>query len=354
MISVILAGGAGTRFWPLSRRDRPKQLVELWDDTPMIRATVERLERVSAPDQMYVVLGEHLLEATRAVIDEPQFIVEPCARNTAPAIGLAAARAQATFGDEPIGIFPADHYIGGLDAFERCLALADEEARDGAIVTLGVRPTRPETGYGYIRFEGGAPGEHEVAARPVDEFVEKPSRERALAYLESGEYAWNSGMFVFTPSTLFDEMERQLPPMHEAMMAIREAIGTDRERQVIEARFAELESISIDYGIMEGAERVRVIPATFAWSDVGHWAALDQVRPTDAAGNVVEADAHLLEVSDSVVFSEDRDRLIAACGLDGMVVVDTPDALLVVPKERAQDVKRIVKELKSAGREDKL
>ncbi|MFW5968361.1 MAG: mannose-1-phosphate guanylyltransferase [Persicimonas sp.] len=345
MISVILAGGSGTRFWPLSRRDRPKQLVALWDDTPMIRATVERVEQVSDGDRVFVVLGDHLVDATREVLEETTFIVEPCARNTAPAIGLAAIHAQKRFGDEPIAIFPADHFIGGIEDFERCLHLADKRARDGDIVTLGIRPTRPETGYGYIRFEGGAPGSDELVARPVDEFVEKPTRRIAREYVASGDYVWNSGMFVFTPSTLFGEMERQLPEMHEAMMAIGEAIGTEREDEVTRERFAALEGISIDYGIMEGAESVAVIPATFSWSDVGHWAALDEVRPTDDDGNVVEANAHLVDVRDSVVFSENDDRLIAACGLEGMVVVDTPDALLVIPKERAQDVKQIVHDL---------
>lgn len=356
MIGVILAGGSGTRFWPLSRKQRPKQLVSLWDDTPMIEATQQRLEGVSSRDKTFVVLGEHLVDATRQVLPDTQFIVEPCPRNTAPAIGLAAVYALERFGDEPMGVFPADHYIGGIDDFQRCLELAEDKANAGHIVTLGIDPTRPETGYGYIHYEDDAdePSSDRPQVRPVVEFVEKPSRSVAEEYLASGDYAWNSGMFIFKPSTLLAEMERQLPEMYEAMAEIRAAIGTDREREVIDEQFNAVQSISIDYGVMEGADDVVVIPATFRWSDVGHWAAVDEVRETDENGNVVDADALLLDVADSVIYSEGGDRLIAAAGLDGMVVVDTPDALLVVPKKRAQDVKKIVQALQERERDDVL
>jgi mannose-1-phosphate guanylyltransferase len=354
MISVVLAGGSGTRFWPLSRRSHPKQLIELWDDTPMIVATVDRLAQVGSAERTFVVLGQHLVASTRSVLSETEFIVEPCARNTAPAIGLAAAYALERFGDEPMGVFPADHYIGGIDQLRECLEEACAQAEAGHIVTLGISPTRPETGYGYIHYDKGAGAAGEVAARPVREFVEKPSLSVARQYLESGDYAWNSGMFVFKPSTLFAEMKRQLPEMHQAMMAIREAIGTDAEAEVVAEQFSRAQSISIDYGIMEGADDVVVIPATFRWSDVGHFAAVDQVCETDEHNNVVDADALLIDVNDSVIFSDDTERLIAACGVEGLVIVDTPDALLVMPKERAQDVKTIVERLEQSGRDDLL
>jgi mannose-1-phosphate guanylyltransferase len=354
MIGVVLAGGSGTRFWPLSRKQRPKQLISLWDDTPMIAATVDRLESISSRDKTFVVLGEHLVEATREVLPDIDFVVEPSAKNTAPAIGLAAVYALERFGDEPMGVFPADHFIGGIHKFRMCLNLAKAKAKDGHIVTLGVEPDRPETGYGYIHYEPPVAGQHQTSARPVHEFVEKPTREVAEQYLESGEYVWNSGMFVFKPSTLLSEMERQLPEMYQAMVVIREAIGTDTEQEVIKEQFSKLESVSIDYGIMEGAEDVVVIPAAFDWSDVGHWAAVDQVRDTDSKGNVVDADALLIDVKDSVIYSEGTDRLIAACGVEGLVIVDTPDALLVIPKERAQDVKAVVKGLKDTFRDDLL
>lgn len=358
MISVVLAGGSGTRFWPMSRRLRPKQLVSLWDDTTMIEAAVARLAAVSAPEQTFVVLGAHLVEATRQVLPEVGFIVEPCARNTAPAIGLAAIYARHHYGDEPLGVFPADHYIGAGEAFSQCLSRAEEAARRGHIVTLGITPTSPETGYGYIHFEAAtdelALQEAALGAYPVRKFVEKPTRTLAQQYLDSGDYVWNSGMFIFKPSVLLDEMQRQLPEMHARMMTIAAALGTPEEHAVLEREFAAIRGISVDYGIMENARDVVVIPATFTWSDVGHWDAVDQVHPLDPDGNVVDADALLLDVKRSVVYSRDTGRFIAVCGVEGLVVVDTPDALLVIPRERAQEVKRVVEALQQARRDDLL
>lgn len=360
MIGVILAGGSGTRFWPLSRRRRPKQLVDLWGDAPMITHALERLELFEEDVVSYVVLGQHLLEPTRETLpklDDEHFIVEPCPRNTGPAIALAAAYVEHRHGDEPFGVFPADHFVGGSERFRDCLELAASRARDGVIVTMGIAPTRPETGYGYIQFDDtrDAKGKaHPIQSFPVESFKEKPSRRVAETYLEKGGYAWNSGMFVMTPSTLFDEMQRQIPDMADKMRTIRAAIGTDEEREVIEETFSEIQSISIDYGIMEGAKSVEVIPATFEWSDVGHWASVDEVHPTDDRGNVAAGDTMLIDTTDSVIYSEGTDRFIATIGLDNLVVVDTPDAMLVMPKNRAQEVREVVRRLKERGRDDVL
>lgn len=361
MIAIILAGGSGTRFWPLSRKQRPKQLISLWAEETMIEATVDRLEGISSREKTFVVLGEHLVEPTRAVLPDIEFIVEPCPRNTAPAIGLAAVWAQHHFGDEPMGVFPADHAIGGpqgagLGEFRRCLLAAKAQAEAGHIVTLGINPTSPETGYGYIHYDatGAAEASAELSAYPVREFVEKPSRELAERYVASGDYAWNSGMFIFKPSVLLKEMKRQLPEMYEAMMKIADALGTPQEQTTINERFSALRGVSVDYGIMEGARDVVVIPATFQWSDVGHWAAVDQVGEVDAAGNIVDAEALLVDVKDSVVYSRGSARQIAVLGVEGLVVVDTPDALLVIPRDRAQDVRQIVAQLQREGREELL
>jgi mannose-1-phosphate guanylyltransferase len=356
MIGVILAGGSGTRFWPMSRRDRPKQLVELWGDAPMIQHALDRLDVVEQDDvPTFVVLGEHLLDVTsRALgsLDDDQFIVEPCPRNTGPAIALAAAYVENRFGDEPFGVFPADHFVGGHDRFRECLALAESRARDGVIVTMGIEPTRPETGYGYIQYENS--GDDGLSSYPVSSFKEKPSRRVAERYLDEGGYAWNSGMFVMTPSKLFDEMQRQLPDMADKMREIRGAIGTDEERAVIDEVFSSVQSVSIDYGIMEGADDVEVIPATFEWSDVGHWASIEEVCEPDARGNVSRGDTMLIDTTNSVVYSADTDRFIATIGLDEYVVVDTPDAMLVMPKKRAQDVREVVRRLEERGRDDVL
>lgn len=360
MNNIILAGGSGTRFWPLSRRERPKQLVELWGDQTMIEATADRLRTAAPEGRVVVVCGDHLLDPTREALEgmpEIDFLVEPRPKNTLPAIALAAVDVLQTDGDEPTGVFPADHYIGDLDAFSACLTAAEREARDGHIVTMGIEPTRPETGYGYIHFDDETattdePGQ--LAAHPVEAFVEKPNREVAERYLRSGDYLWNSGMFCFKPSVLLEEIERQLPEMFEQIERLRGAWGDDDWASVVDEAFAEMASISIDYGVMENAREVVVVPATFAWSDVGHWAAVDEVRETDGDGNVVEADAELIDTRDSVVYTEDGDRLVAGIDLESMIVVDTEDALLVVPKSSAQKVRDLVERLEDGGRDDLL
>jgi mannose-1-phosphate guanylyltransferase len=360
MNNIILAGGSGTRFWPVSRRERPKQLVELWGDQTMIEATVDRLRTASPEGRVVVVCGDHLTDPTRealAGVSDVDFLVEPEARDTLPAIVLAAIQVLETDGDVPTGVFPADHYVGDTGAFAECVAAAERQAENGHIVTMGIEPTRPETGYGYIHFDDNtafAPKSGELEAHPVEEFVEKPDRELAQRYLASGDYLWNSGIFCFKPSVLLGEVERQLPEMYEQVERMREAWDSDDRDEVIDEAFGEMQAISIDYGVMENAEDVVVVPATYSWSDVGHWAAVDEVRETDEQGNVVEADAELIDTTESVVYSEDTDRLLAAIDLDEMIVVDTDDALLVAPKSSAQKVRDLVDRLEDTGRDDLL
>lgn len=354
MTGIVLAGGSGTRFWPLSRRDRPKQLLTMWRDGTMLEQTVDRLSPAIPSEQVLVVCGPHLVDNSRAVLDgldDDQFVVEPAPRDTAPAIALAVVAAEHRHGDAPVAVFPADHVIDQVERFHECLEVAGHHARDGAIVTMGIEPNRPETGYGYIHAEEeslSGPVDT-LQARPVAEFVEKPDLETAEEYLESGDYLWNSGMFIFTPSTLFAEMRRQTPEMASAFEEIRDAWGTERQQTVTEAAFDDIEGVSIDFGIMEGAKDVAVVPADFDWSDVGHWAALPDIRPTDDHGNVVEADAILENVSDSVIVSEDADQTIAAIDLDDMIIVQTDDALLVCPTDSAQKVKQLVQRLEDEG-----
>ena len=359
MLAYILAGGTGTRFWPMSRQQRPKQLVRLWGDETMIETTAHRLAEPAQEDGVFVVCGPDLVDPISGTLTDfprEQFVIEPMARDTAPAIALAAIQTLERAGDVPFGVFPADHYIGDDDAFRRCLAAAESAADAGHIVTIGIEPSRPETGYGYIHYDDGdgadsgdAPSVHSVEA-----FVEKPDRKRAKRYLESGEYLWNAGMFVMKPSTLLDEMERQLPEMYEGFLRIRDAWRTEAHDEVLREEFEAMEGISIDYGVMEDARDVVCVPADFTWSDVGHWAALDEVRDTDENDNVIEADAILENVENSVIFSEDSDRLIAGIDLDDMVVVDTQNAVLVLPKSSAQKVRDIVHRLRESGRDDVL
>lgn len=350
--AIVMAGGSGTRFWPLSRNAQPKQLLPLWEGRTLVELTVERLARVTALERIFIVTGEHLADAIAAVLPElprQNIIVEPSARNTLPCIALAAAVLEQRDPDASFGIFAADAWIDGADAFaaacERGWAAADE----GRICTIGVRPNRPETGYGYIR---QATGEGEV--RPVDAFVEKPDLETATRYLAAGDYFWNAGIFFLSVSTLWRELERQRPEMRQRFVAIGEALGRG-DQAAVRALFDRVESISIDYGIMEAAEGVVVTPATFEWNDVGHWGALDEVLGSDPAGNVIGGPVCAIDTEGSVLFArEGSDRLLAVLGMRDVVVVETRDATLVMPKEQAQRVRDVVAWIKERGRTDLL
>ena len=360
MIPVVLAGGKGTRFWPLSRKQRPKQFLSvLGDGRSLIQTTVDRVAPLcSRGVPLRIVCRPDLVEPLDEILEGPTpiaFVQEPQARNTAPAIALGALHAEAAHGDEPVAFFPADHFVSDNAAFRRCLQFAAQRARDGAIVTLGIAPNRPETGYGYIESSRALSAHHgELQAYPVEAFVEKPDHQTALAYLESGRFMWNAGIFVLRPSTLWREFRRQQPAMMEILDAMRRKLqNPDIACSDLQDLFGQLESISIDYAVMEGALDVEVVPALFRWSDVGHWGSLQEVHEIDPRGNVVQADALLDAVDDSVILST-TNRLIAVSGVHDLVVVDTDDALLVIPRERAQRVRHLVAELERRGQEDLL
>jgi mannose-1-phosphate guanylyltransferase len=350
--AIVMAGGSGTRFWPLSRNAQPKQLLPLWEGRTLVELTVERLARVTALERIFIVTGEHLAEPIAAVLpDLPRanIIVEPAARNTLPCVALAAAVLEQRDPDASFGVFAADAWIDGADAFAAACERGWEAADQGLICTIGVRPNRPETGYGYIRQATGA-GE----VRPVDAFVEKPDLETATRYLAAGDYFWNAGIFFLSVATLWRELERQRPDMRRRFADIGEALGRG-DAAAARASFERVESISIDYGIMEGAEGVVVTPATFEWNDVGHWGALDEVLGSDAAGNVIGGPVCAIDTEGSVLFArEGGDRLLAVLGMRDVVVVETEDATLVMPKEQAQRVRDVVAWIKERGRSDLL
>jgi mannose-1-phosphate guanylyltransferase len=352
--AVILGGGAGTRLWPSSRRARPKQLLALGGDESLLGAAVRRGRALVGIERTLIVTAADQEQAVRkALPDFPvdNIVAEPVARNTAAAVGLGAVVAQRRAGpDAVIAVFPADPYIGDEPGFERLVRLAIAEART-AIVTIGVRPTHPETGFGYLRLGARL---QRAAADPVHDvagFVEKPDRPTAEAYLASGEYLWNSGMFFLTAGRMLDESRRHLPGLGQLLDA---AVAAPDPFAVIKTGYAAVPTISIDNGIMEKATGLRVVPGAFGWNDVGSWAALPVVRTSDARGNVVIGGATLIDGDGNIVVADEGAPYVGVLGVRDLVVVATRDAILVIPKDRAQDVRRIVDAAKQSGRDDLL
>lgn len=345
---VIMAGGSGTRFWPASRRAHPKQFLTIGSDRSLLRQTVDRVLPVCGPERLLIVTAAVHAEHAHAELPElpeENILVEPVGRNTAPCIGWATRTIVRRDAEARIAVLPADHFIADAAEFRAHLQAALAAATD-RIVLLGLIPTQPETGYGYI--QRGEP-EREASGKRfyrVVRFVEKPNRSTAEQYLASGDYLWNSGMFVFPAKVMEREIRTFLPDL---------AAGMDRLEQggSIEREYPLLPSISIDYGVMEKARDVLVLPSNFPWSDVGSWDAAMDVYPSDPAGNVVLGDALLAGVRGSMIDAR-AGRLVALVDVEDLIVVDTPDALLVVPRGRSQEVKRVVEALTQQGKKELL
>ena len=361
--AVIMAGGGGTRFWPVSRMATPKQLVRLTGDDVMINETIKHYDSVIGRQNTFIVTNEKQAELMDKVlfdeVDRSHILIEPVQRNTAPCIIYAAMTLKKMYGDAVMAVLPADHHIGNIKEYERVLNLAmDTAEKTDRIVTVGLKPTFPSTGYGYINYSEEASEGTEVY--DLLRFVEKPDLARATEYVESGRYLWNSGMFIWKVSVILDYFNKLLPDMYADMEKIFDDLRTDREEAAIAATYPNLEKISVDYGIMENAEGVYCIPADFGWNDVGSWDSLDNVFSGDESGNITAGEAEekknfILEgCKDTVVFDAAGDKFVAAVGLDNIVIVNTKDAVLVLNKDKAQDVKKIVDALKEQGREDLL
>jgi mannose-1-phosphate guanylyltransferase len=360
LFAVILAGGSGTRFWPASRRARPKQLLPLGkrSDQSLIAATVRRIEPLCPPERTLIATGAHLLEATRRALPwlpDSSFLGEPVARNTAPCIGWASAIARRRDPDALVMVLPSDHHVGDEPGFREAVARALAAAQQGALVTIGIAPNRPETGYGYIE----ADQELSPGVRRVARFVEKPSRERAEQYLASGRHYWNAGMFFFRAEVMLQALAAHAPEIAGGVARIEAAAarGAEAERAETERVFAEVPSISIDYAVMEKAQPLWVVPASFGWNDLGSWESAWELGDQDADANVASPGCVLVDARGNLVqdlSSSEKRKLIALVGVENLCVIETDDALLVIPRERSQEVRHVVDALKARGRNDLL
>ena len=353
---VIMAGGGGTRFWPLSRQRTPKQLLNLDGKELMINEAIDRMSMVIGKSLIFIVTSDiqapAMIRATEGRVFPGNILAEPAARNTAACIGYAAIEITRKYGDGVMVFTPADHYIEDVDELAKIFrtAILTAEAHD-KIVTIGLNPTHPATGFGYIKYDKQAAED----VKPVIEFKEKPDEQTAKNYIESGQYAWNSGMFIWKASLILRKLKEYTPDIYEALNLIGDAINTPREQEVLHEIYPTIRNISIDYAVMEPSAKngdVLVIPGDCGWNDVGSWDMMNILHAQDEDKNILLGDVVAIDTKDSVIYSSSR--TVTAIGVDNIVIVETPDAVMVCPKDKAQDVKKIVDALKASGREELL
>lgn len=350
--ALVMAGGVGSRFWPLSRRRRPKQLLPLASSgRSLLAATIDRIAPLCPPERVVVVTNAALVDAVRAdvpALPAAQVLGEPIGRNTAACIAWGASRIARVDPDAVCVVLPADHHVEDEAAFLAALRTAVRAAEDDAVVTIGIQPTRPETGYGYLEVaEVVGPGVHRAAR-----FVEKPDRQRAEAFLAAGRYLWNSGMFVFRARVILAAIARHLPALGEAARAWAE-LDLDAELERVTADYPGLVAVSIDHGVMEKLPEVRVVPGAFGWTDLGSFESVWALGDRDEDGNRLPPRAVVVDSAGCFVEAPPT-KTVALLGVRDLVVVDTADALLVMPRERAQEVKAVVRRLEDGGEDDLL
>jgi len=352
--ALILAGGGGTRFWPISRNNLPKQLMNLGGEDILINETIKRLSGLVEPANTYIVTNQYQAQLMSEMIltgfSKENILIEPAAKNTAPCILYSALSLYKKHGDGVICIFPSDHHIQPVAPFQQVLKEAmDLAEKEHCLVTLGIKPIFPSTGYGYIRYDEA---KAEKWGFKVEEFVEKPPFDKATEFIQKGNYLWNSGILVGKLSTLIEDFKRFLPRVYEKLASVFEIEDAVSFNQRLSEKYEQIQGISIDYGILERSDHVYVIPGEFGWNDVGSWDALGSIFKPDSDGNVIKADHIGIGTKNSIIYG--NSQLIATVGLSDMIVVATDDAILICPRNRAQDVKSIVEKLKENNRVDLL
>lgn len=357
--AVIMAGGSGTRFWPASRKQNPKQLLTLSGERSMIQSTVDRLGDVVPPARVMIVTNQRLVEAIQSQLPElpPEAIVgEPAKRDTAPCIGLAALMVSRDDPDATMAVMPADHVIAPTEQFQSALQAAADlvEKSPQRIVTFGIKPTYPAESFGYI--ERGEPLADQVEgidAYAVSRFTEKPKTEVAEEYLETGRYYWNSGIFVWKAKTILDALQEHQPKMFEHLRKIGDALGGDDFAEIFDREFKAIDGVSIDYAVMENADDIAVIEAPFSWDDVGNWRSLARLRGTDASDNTITG-KHLGENTTGSIIHTSDEHLVVTLGLEDVIVVHTDDATLVANKHDEESVRKLVKLIEEQGWDEHL
>lgn len=352
--ALIMAGGRGERFWPKSRKSLPKQFLSLTDDgKTMIQLTVERILPLVKMEDIYISTNRDYKELVcqqLPEIPEENILCEPVGRNTAPCIGLGAVHMRKKYEDAVMYVLPSDHLIKYTSIFLSTLTDAGEVAEQGEnLVTLGITPDCPETGYGYIKF---LPDQMLGRAFEVDRFVEKPDLETAKEYVASEQYLWNSGMFIWKVSTILKNLETYLPETYRGLNRIADAIGTEEEELVLEKEFSAFQSESIDYGIMEKAKNIYILSGSFGWDDVGSWLAVGRIKKSNEFGNVINGNAITVDTKNCII--QGGKKLIATVGIEDIIVVDTEDALLICEKDSAGNIKKVLENLKICNRTEYL
>ncbi len=350
--ALIMAGGRGERFWPRSRKKFPKQFLSLTEDRKtMLQLTVERILPLVDIHDIFIATNKDYKELVMEQLPnlpEENILCEPIGRNTAPCIGLGAIHISKKYEDALMMVMPSDHLIKYTSMFINTLKEACEIAKENKnLVTIGITPNYPETGYGYIKFNSSI---SKGKAFAVDCFVEKPTVELAKQYIETKQYLWNSGMFIWKVSSILNNIEKFMPDIYEGLLRIRESIGTEHQETMLEKEFYAFRSESIDYGIMEKANDIYTIPGAFGWDDVGSWLAVQRIRATNEFGNVVRG--NVITVNSKNCIIEGSQKLIATIGLEDLVIVDSEDAILICEKKSTGDIKKVLENLKICNRDN--